>query len=270
LTASNQFPVRSNPPVAPAPEPKDGVDRVPDPRALIGLLAVIAVILVAAALQACAVLAMPLAFAFFVAVLVHPVDEFLAARLPARLHWLGLVVSMLLVVSVLALAVMLVWLTLLPVIAGAPMYLEQLQGRLGDLGAWAEQRGVDLPRDFDLAGTLVRNGVQPLLWGLTSAGEVLAFLILVFFFTLLMLVEASMWRKTESALRRRHTAAVLQTTAAVAHKVRRFMLNRTLISLVAAVTEGGWLWLMGVDFAPFWAVLIFFLNYSPTSARSSR
>jgi AI-2 transport protein TqsA len=264
LTAPRHFPGRRGPPVAAAPGHKHGADPLPASRAIVALLAVIAVILAAAALRACAVLAMPLAFAFFVAVLVHPVDEFLAARLPARLHWLGLAVSMLLVVSVLALAVMLVWLTLLPVIAGAPAYLEQLQDRLVDLSAWAERQGVDLPRDFDFAGTLVRNGVQPLLWGLTSAGEVLAFLILVFFFTLLMLVEASAWRrKTEAALRRRHTAAVLQTTAEVAHKVRRFMLNRTLISLIAAVTEGGWLWLMGVDFAPFWAVLIFFLNYLP-------
>jgi AI-2 transport protein TqsA len=231
---------------------------------IVGLLAVIAVILVAAALRACAVVAMPLAFAFFVAVLVHPVEEFLAARLPAKLQWLSLVLSMLLVVSVLALAVTLVWVTLLPVIAGAPDYLQQMQDRLADLSAWAERRGIDLPRDLDLAGTLISSGAQSLLWGLTSAGEVLAFLILVFFFTLLMLLEASAWRrKTEAALRRRHTAAVLQTTAAVAHKVRRFVLNRTLISLIAATTEGGWLWLMGVDFAPFWAVLIFFLNYLP-------
>lgn len=231
---------------------------------MIGLLAVIAVILTAAALRASAVVAMPLAFAFFVAVLVHPVEEFLAARLPRGLQWLGIAVSMLLVVSALALAVALVWLTLMPVIAGAPAYLEQLQARLGDLGAWAEQHGVDVSRDVDLAGTLLTNGAQSLVWGLASVGELLAFLILVFFFTLLMLIEASAWRrKTEAALRRRHTRAVLETIAAVAHKVRRFVLNRTVISLIAAVTEGSWLWLMGVDFAPFWAVLIFFLNYLP-------
>ena len=231
----------------------------------IGLLAVIAVILAAAALRASAMVAMPLAFAFFVAVLVHPVEEFLAARLPGGLQWLGIVASMLLVVSVLALAVVLVSITLMPVIAGLPSYLEQLQGQLSDLSAWAERRGVDLPRDFDLAGTLISNGARSLLWGLASAGEVLAFLALVFFFTLLMLLEASAWRrKTEAALRRRHTRAVLETTAAVVHKVRRFMLNRTLVSMIAALTEGGWLWLMGVDFAPFWAVLIFFLNYLPS------
>jgi AI-2 transport protein TqsA len=167
-------------------------------------------------------------------------------------------------VAVLAFAVMLIWLTLIPVIAGAPAYLEQLQGRLADLVAWAERRGVDLPRDSDLAGTLLSNGAQSLLWGLASAGQLLAFLVLVFFFTMLMLIEASAWRrKAEAALHWRHTRVALETIAAVAQKVRRFMLNRTLISAIAAVTEGGWLWLMGVDFAPFWAVLIFFLNYLP-------
>lgn len=255
-------PARSGRPLAAASERQ--ASPAPGSRAAVGLLAVIAVVLIAAALRASAVVAMPLAFAFFVVVLVHPVEEFLAARLPRGLQWLSLLASMLLVVSVLALAVALVWLTLMPVIAGAPTYLEQLQGRLGDLGAWAEQRGVDLPRDFSLAETLVSNGAQSLLWGLASAGELLAFLILVFFFTLLMLMEASAWRrKTEAALRRRQTKAVLETIAAVAHKVRRFVLNRTLISLIAAVTEGGWLWIMGVDFAPFFAVLIFFLNYLP-------
>jgi AI-2 transport protein TqsA len=231
---------------------------------MITLLAVIAVILVAAALRASAVVAMPLAFAFFVAVLVHPVEEFLAARLPSSLQWLGLVAAMLLVIRVLALAIVLISITSMPVIAGLPSYLEQLQGHWSDLTAWAERHGVDLPQDFDPTATIISNGLQSLLWGLTSAGEVLAFLVLVFFFTLLMLLEASAWRrKTTQALQRRHTRAVLDTAGAVANKIRRFTLNRTVISLIAATTEGGWLWLMGVDFAPFWAVLIFFLNYLP-------
>jgi predicted PurR-regulated permease PerM len=231
---------------------------------VVALLAVIAVILMAAALRAAAVVMMPLAFAFFIVVLVHPVEELVAARLPARLQWLAIVLSMLLVVSALALALGLIWLTLPPVMARAPDYLDRFQDQLIALRTWAGAHGLSLPPDFDLNSTLVRNGARSLLWGLASAGEVLVFLALVFFFTLLMLIEASTWRrKTEAALRRQHTAAVLETVAAIAHKVRRFVLIRTLVSLAAAVTEGSWLWLMGVDFAPFWAVLIFFLNYLP-------
>jgi predicted PurR-regulated permease PerM len=256
------LPARHTAEVGTAPTQRRSHD--PSRQVVVGLLAVIAVILIAAALQAAAVVMMPLAFAFFVVVLVHPVEEFLAARLPARLQWLSLVLSMLLVVSALALAVALIWLTFLPVMERAPDYLDRLQDQFTALRTWAGERGLSLPPDFDLSSTLWRNAAQPLVWGLASAGEVLVFLALVFFFTLLMLIEASTWRrKTEAALRRRQTVAVLETVAAIAHKVRWFVLIRTLVSLIAALAQGTWLWLMGVDFAPFCAVLIFFLNYLP-------
>ena len=92
----------------------------------------------------------------------------------------------------------------------------------------------------------------------------MAFLLMVFFFTLLMLIEASAWRrKTQAALRWRHTTAVFETVGEIAYKVRRFFMVRSFVSVLAAFAQGGWLWLMGVDFVLFWAVLIFFLNYLP-------
>ena len=38
---------------------------------------------------------------------------------------------------------------------------------------------------------------------------------------------------------------------------------RIVVSLLNGVVSGLWLWLMGVDFALFWGVLIFLLNYVP-------
>jgi AI-2 transport protein TqsA len=73
-------------------------------KVLIGLLSVIAVILGAGALKASAVVTMPLALAFFVAILVHPIERSLAAHLPAKLEWLGVACAMLAVVGALALA----------------------------------------------------------------------------------------------------------------------------------------------------------------------
>ena len=49
----------------------------------------------------------------------------------------------------------------------------------------------------------------------------------------------------------------------VAHKVRWFMLIRTVLGLVSGLLATAWLWLLGVDFAPFWGVLFFLLNYLP-------
>ena len=252
---------------APAAEEREAPPAAPTRRGngtIVALLAVIAVILAAGALRATTLVTMPLAFAFFVAVVMYPLEQALADRLPRRLQWLAVLLTMLLIVSVAAAAVALISLALVPVTTRAPGYVDMLQQQIDGLRSWTSAHGVALPADFDLAGTVMSSGAQSVIWGLTSAGEVLVFLLLVFFFTLLMLAEASAWRrKTQAALRGRHTAAVLDTVGEIAHKVRRFFMVRSFVSLIAALTQGGWLWLMGVDFAPFWAVLIFFLNYLP-------
>jgi AI-2 transport protein TqsA len=236
----------------------------PTSKVVVGLLSVIAVILTAWALKASAVVTMPLAFAFFVAILVHPIERTLAAHLPRRLEWLGVVCAMLAVVGTLVLALTLIGLAFGPVVARAPQYADQLQAQWDSLRSWARGQDLAMPEASDLRSRLASGGMQGLLSGLSSAGEVLAFLALVFFFTLLMLIEASSWRrKTEVALRRRHPAAVLEIMPAVARKVRWFMLIRTLVGIVSGLLATTWLWLLGVDFAPFWGVLFFLLNYLP-------
>jgi AI-2 transport protein TqsA len=236
----------------------------PTLKVVVGLLSVIAVILSAWALKASAVVTMPLAFAFFVAILVHPIERSLAAHLPDKLEWLGVACAMLAVVGALALAVALLSFTIAPVIERAPQYADDLHRQWESLRAWASGHGLALPRSFRLQDMLGSNGVTSLASGLTSASEVLALLLLVFFFTLLMLIEASAWRrKAAVALRGRQTAAVLETVQAVAHKVRRFLLIRTVLGAIAGVAVTAWLWLTGVDFAPFWGVLFFLVNYLP-------
>jgi AI-2 transport protein TqsA len=233
-------------------------------KVVVALLSVITVILTAWALKASAVVTMPLAFAFFVAILVHPIERTLAARLPRRLEWLGVTCAMLAVVGTLVLALSLIALALEPVVARAPQYADQLQAQWDSLRSWARGQDLAIPQASDLRSRLASGGMQGLLSGLSSAGEVLAFLALVFFFTLLMLIEASSWRrKTEVALHRRQTAAVLGTMPAVAQKVRWFMLIRTVVGVVSGLLATTWLWLLGVDFAPFWGVLFFLLNYLP-------
>lgn len=251
------------PPIEPDPE-RDADRAQPTSRVVVGLLSVIVVILSAWALKASAVVTMPLAFAFFVAILVHPIERSLAQRLPRRLEWLGVTCAMLAVVGTLLLALALVGLALQPVVARAPQYLEQLQAQWDNLGSWARNQGLPLAQGGDLQSRLTSGGMQGLLAGLSSAGGLLSFLALVFFFTLLMLIEASSWRrKTEVALHRWQRAAVLEAMPEVAQKVRRFMLNRTVLGAVSGVLATAWLWLLGVDFAPFWGVLFFLLNYLP-------
>jgi predicted PurR-regulated permease PerM len=175
----------------------------------VALLAVITVILRAAALKASAAVTMPLAFAFFAAVLVHPIQTRLGERLPHRLQWLGLVAAMLVFVGTWAFAGALIWISLQPVMSRAPQYLDQLQQQWHALGDWAGAQGLPLPQRLDLNSSWVLRVVEPVASQILLLWSVPALLVLVFFFTLMMLIEASAWRrKTEAALRRRHTTMI--------------------------------------------------------------
>ena len=230
----------------------------------VALLAVITVILGAAALKASAAVTMPLAFAFFAAVLVHPIQAGLSERLPPRLQWLGLVAAMLVFVGIWAFAGALIWISLQPVMSRAPQYLDQLQQQWHALGDWAGAQGLPIPQRLDLNSSWVRRVLEPVASQILLLWSVPALLVLVFFFTLMMLIEASAWRrKTEAALRRRHTTMVFETVSTISDKLRRYVLIRTVVSIVNGIAAGLWLWLMGVDFALFWGVAIFLLNYIP-------
>ena len=56
---------------------------------------------------------------------------------------------------------------------------------------------------------------------------------------------------------------MLDAVASIGHKVRQYLLIRTLAGLISGVAAGLWLWLLGVDFALLWGVLFFLLNYVP-------
>jgi AI-2 transport protein TqsA len=251
---------------APAPPPAAARQRLQWPGSadgvIIGLLAVIAVILTAAALRASAPVTLPLAFAYFLAVLVCPMQAWLAQRLPHRLQGLSVLLTMLAVVGVLALALALLAFALQLMVNGAPQHLDQLEQQFQAWRDWARSHNLPLP---DLGnGEGLRALGERLLSGLTSIGTISAFALLIFFFTLLMLLEASAWRrKTATALKASGTHAVLDAVASIGHKVRQYLLVRTLAGLISGVLAGLWLWLLGVDFALLWGLLFFLLNYVP-------
>src|SRR5690606_27131907 len=61
----------------------------------------------------------------------------------------------------------------------------------------------------------------------------------------------------------RSTAITLDAVDALASRLRRYLLIRTVTSVVSGVSAALWLWLMGVEFAYVWGLLTFALNYIP-------
>ena len=228
------------------------------------LLLIIAIVVVVAALRATYVVLMPLTAAFYLAMLVHPLQRWLRLHLPRSLGILSLLLSFLAVLLVLAIGVALIYIAIQAVIDRAPQFGEQLQAYMARLQTWLGARGIRLRGGgFSAEGTFghLANVATVLV---SSASSVLGMLMLVFFFAVLMLAELVQWRaKAALALVGPRSRAMVQTIEDISQKVRLYLLTQTLISAVSGLLEGTYLYIVGVEFAFMWGLLFFLLNYIP-------
>jgi AI-2 transport protein TqsA len=232
-------------------------------RPLVVLLSILVVIAVTAALRATFLVTLPLAFAFFLTVLVWPVHDGLRRRLPAHLGWLGIVATMVLLLAMLGGFVLGSWLLIYRVVRDrGQQYLEQGQEQWRQLVAWLQARGV--PVGDDQLGELPMRVVERLpsaALSLTSVGTVL---VLVVFFALMMLIEAQHWRdKSRSALGPHVAGTVIDAVGAITRQVRAFLLVQILVAVVTAGVTGAWLWFMGVPLVGLWTLLTLLLDFVP-------
>jgi len=233
-------------------------------KVLVGLVAVIAIILTGWALKGTYLVTMPLALAFFVAVILHPLQDWLNRQLPDRLRFLSLLLTMLCLLAVLLLLAYAGWYAVGLAMEKAPGYTEAAQEVLARLQAWAARQEFPLEQALPPLGALLSRTIGLLTTGFTDLWLFALMLILFFFLVLLMLLEAEEWRtKLKEGMGPARAATVLSTMGSIEEKVRKFLLIKTLISALSGTAAGLWLWLLGVDFALLWAVLIFLLNYIP-------
>lgn len=285
------------------------------------LLVIIALVLLGWALRAIGTIAVPLVFAFFLTLLVAPIDRWVAERVPRKVNWLGHVAAMVTVVLVIAVFAGSLWLaaqqlitrfasdtgglaSIIPEVTEAaegsasseqasrsasPSLAGVLDGAERDAepapetpssgsataaGSVAEAaQGEGLGR---LVG-MVRGAAGSLAselssWAtniagaiVTMAGSFITALVLVFFLTLLMLVEAPRWQgKLATILNRRAREGAFDATDIIADRLRRFLLIRLVLGLLTAALYVGWLWIFGIDLLLVWGLLAVLLNFVPT------
>jgi AI-2 transport protein TqsA len=231
----------------------------------VGALIAVAVILGAFALKQTRAVTAPLAFAFFSALVLQPIRVAVSRRLPRRLRWVGVLSA----TALLLLAFGAVGGTAALGVAEAsrelPKHAEKLQSTFGPVRAWAEQHGLagggGGGEGGGGGGMFLESAAGGVASSLSGATE---FLVLAIFFAVLMLIEAGQWRKKLSRVLPRDGAErVLDAAGASATSVRRYLLAITTVGVATAVVEGGFLALVGVPLALFWALLFFVLNYLP-------
>jgi len=179
--------------------------------------------------------------------------------------WLGLSGAILAVILVIALVVQLVAGNIVDIADGAPQYQAQLQTLFAQAAEWVatllrQDRPITLTailQEINLRGVLERFAVA----FQSIAGNTFQVLAYVFF----LLLERRMFDRKLSVLFTppAREQSVRRTLNIIGSKIETYVLIKTGISLLNAVLSYIVLRLFGVDFAGFWALLVFVLNYIP-------
>ena len=224
------------------------------------LMAIIATILVVAALKATKPISMPLAFAFFIAILVHPLQSRLEERLP---RWLSLVLVLLLLCAIAGVAVGALSLSGEIIEPKVPEYLDRLQEMAQTIRDWASDRSIPIPQ-FS-SGNSTSQLTQQAIGGVRSFISVLSLTVLTISLLVLLLLEVAQYRKkVRKAFSNRTGDRLIRAVGNTSEKLRRYLWVMTLTSILTGVLTVVWCFIVGVDLAFVWGIIAFVLNYIPT------
>ena len=218
---------------------------------------VCAIVLACAALYFASSVFAPLAFALFILAIVWPLQHWLEQSLPKGLAlFVTLTIT---VVVVLIFASMIAW-ALSAVGDWLLNNVQRFQALYLRAADWLEGHGIFV------AGILAER--FDVVWLLRLFQEIAkrlnrlaGFAILVFVFLMMALLEVRQFGAKLASLQKGDRLA--HATSAIAAKFRRYMLVRTLLSILTGLAIWGFALLAGLEPAIAWGLLGFALNYIP-------
>jgi predicted PurR-regulated permease PerM len=223
-------------------------------------LVICAIILLTTALYFASSVFAPLAFALFILAIVWPLQHALEERLPKAVALLLTLCITILVVLVFA--SMIAW-ALSAVGDWLLNNVQRFQALYLQATKWLEEQGIFV------AGILAER--FDVMWLVRLFQEIArrlnrlaGFAILVFVFLMMALLEVEQFRQKLASLDKGGTSAkLIAAISETAAKFRRYMLVRTLLSMLTGITIWGFALLTGLEPAVAWGLLAFALNYIP-------
>jgi predicted PurR-regulated permease PerM len=226
------------------------------------LMAIIATILVVAALKATRPISIPLAFAFFIVVLVHPLQNRLERHLP---RWLSLILILLLLMAIAALAGGALSLSAEIIEPKVPEYLDRLQQIAETVQTWASDRGIPIPQLTTQSNGASSQLTQRAIGGVRSFISAISLTVLTISLLVLLLLEVTQYRKkVQKAFSSRTSDRLINAIGNTSEKLRRYLWVMSLTSLLTGVLTIIWCFIIGVDLAFVWGLIAFVLNFIPT------
>jgi len=217
-------------------------------------------IVVVAAMKAASSLLVPFFLAVFIAVICTPPLFWLQGKgVPKVLSLLIVLVAILAVGSLLG---VLVGTSLNNFLHSLPQYQERLSTHMGVVIDWFHEKGVNIP-EAEVRESLHPGSVMRLAGMLLSTlSSVLTNAFLILLTIVFILLEAADFpRKVEAALKNPERS--LATIEKFRRSANRYVVIKTLISVVTGLSISVWLLILGVDYPVLWGTLAFLLNYVP-------
>ncbi|MEK9713046.1 MAG: AI-2E family transporter [Thalassolituus sp.] len=224
------------------------------------ILIAAALVIVIAGLKNSASILIPFLLSVFIAILSAPVMRWLTShRVPQMLAVMVILVGFLLFGTLLA---TFVGRTINAFYQDMPLYEDKLQVLVDQSVAWLQVKGIDVSddvlREYVNPGAVMKMVANVF----NSLGGVLANTFLILFTVIFILLEAAGFpAKLRKALGDKTQA--LDHFKRFSQLVQKYLVIKTLVSLMTGASVGIALWIIGVDYAAMWALVACLLNYIP-------
>jgi predicted PurR-regulated permease PerM len=224
------------------------------------MLTLCATILVVGAFYLARSVVAPIAFALFIIAIVWPLQRILQTRIPKLLALT--ITTLVTLVVIAAVGSLVVW-----GVTRAGHWLiangARFQMLYSEARAWLEGHGLyaaGLVAEHFNVSWLVRAFQEVT----GSLRVVLTFAAVTLVFVILGLLEVDEARSKLLSLKAHNVGQILlQTSSDLAAKLQKYMLVRTLMSIMTGALVWGFAYLLGLDLALEWGVIAFALNYIP-------
>lgn len=226
-----------------------------------GLVAAAALVIVIAGLRTARPVVVPMLVSAFVAFACLPaVNRLRQWRFP---RVVAVTVVVLGVVAIVSAVATFVGTSLTGFVQTIPVYQAGLEEQVVAAMDWLETKGFEVPDRTQLQDIIDPGAALGLVATLLNGvGDTLANGLLILITVVFILMEASSFRvKLRSAFHAE--GATFPQIAKFTTGMKRYLVIKTMVSLVTGTLVAVWLAILGVDFPLLWGLLAFLLNYIP-------
>ncbi len=233
-------------------------------RIMTWMVTLAAILLAGFALKTARMVFLPLAVTLLIVSLVYPVKQWFDRQLPEKIRFVGIALTMALIVIVLWGFISAIWFCMSEVAQGIAEYSDRFVLYWESIVRWLAWHRIPVEEDILQTQGVLEAFAAMLGSFVASLWKLFGVFILILFLVLLILIELDSWNeKYRKAFDNKKTVSVAEIFATISYKMRRFLLIRTVVSALSGILVGVWLWILGIDFALLWGVMTFLLNYIP-------